>query len=185
MNDTENTQPLEPEAPVADSESTPREPEVFPKEYVTKLREEAAKYRTQLREQEAKAEAARQEALKRQPLEEQLTTLTAELEAARQAAAENATRARQASLKAQLAGKVLDADAAMRLLDDTFVTEDDAVKLDEFLERYAFLKPTSKPSVPSANATTSRDGTTLTPDDFRGKSPAWIERNLHRLKQPE
>lgn len=174
-----------PEAPEATSESTPPEQEVFPKEYVTKLREEAAKYRTQLREQEAKAEAARQEALKRQPLEEQLTTLTAELEAAKKAATENATRARQANLKAQLAGKVLDADAAMRLLDDDFVGEDDAVKLDAFLERYAFLKPTSKPSVPSANATSARDGTTLTPDDFRGKSQAWIAANLHRLKQPE
>jgi hypothetical protein len=185
MPEAEPNQPT-PETPEVTSESTTPEQEVFPKEYVQKLREEAAKYRTQLREQEAKAEAARQEALKRAPLEEQLTTLQSELEAARKAATENATRARQASLKAQLAGKVLDADAAMRLLDDDFVGEDDAVKLDAFLERYAFLKPTSsKPSVPSANATTSRDGTTLTPDDFRGKSPAWIERNLPRLKKLE
>lgn len=181
---TEDTTAIE-RAPEAAPESTPPEPEVFPKEYVVKLREEAAKSRIELREERAKLEAIRQEALKRAPLEEQVTSLTAELEAARKAAEENARRAREANLKAQLAGKVLDPDAAMRLLDDDFIGDEDAVKLDAFLERYAFLKPNQKPSVPSANATGTRDGTSLTPDDFRGKSQRWIEQNLHRLRAPE
>lgn len=88
-----------------------------------------------------------------------------------------------------LTGKVVNEEAAYKLLDDTHLDEDGNVNLDAFLESYPFLKPApqqeaapERPRVPPANATKQPGTGDLSPQDFKGKPIEWARQNLHRLK---
>ena len=179
---------LEPEAPEATEEPPADTPEVFDREYVQKLRQESATYRTKLRQLEEAAEQAKKEA-ERAKMDD-LQKLQAELEDARKAASEKDELLRRERDARALTGRVVDVDAALRLLDEDF-RSDDGVDVDAFLKKYAFLAPqatqVAEPEpvrrTPAANATQATGASPLKPDDFRGKPMDWVRANLHRLKE--
>lgn len=125
---------------------------------LAEVRKEAAAARVKLKElqdaQAAEAEAKRQ------------AELTAEqraaeaVKAAEAKAAEAEARAVAAERRAQLTGKVVDADAALKLLDPEKHVKDDNVDLDALLADFPFLKatPDAKPGpapVPGGGAPNS------------------------------
>jgi len=178
-----------PEAPEVTETQPEGTQEVFDREYVEKLRKESATYRTKLRQLEEAAEQAKKEA-ERAKMDD-LQKLQAELEDARKAAQEKDQLLRRERDARALTGRVVDVDAALRLLDDDF-RNDDGVDVDAFLEKYAFLIPPSATQVaepepvrraPAANATQAPGAGPLKPDDFRGKPIDWVRANLHRLKE--
>ena len=136
-----------------------------------RAQKDLTKFRTRAEEVEAAQKAAEAERLKAAPLEERLKALEAERD-------EFAKRATTAELTAQLTGKVIDPQAAIRLWEDGMTVE-------AFVEKYPFMAPQPTGPTPTrgAGGSTPRDGN-LKPEDFRGKSPAWIEKNLDRLKPP-
>lgn len=156
--------------------------ETFDREYVEKLRKEAASYRTRAKELEAQNEEAKK-AAERAKMDEveaakaEATELREALEAARH-------EAQRATWKAGLTGKVVNPDAALKLLDpEKHMTDDGNVDVDALLSEYDFLAPQSQGRSPvsPANTASSKQGP-LTAQDFRGKSREWIRENLHRLK---
>ena len=136
-----------------------------------RAQKDLTKFRTRAEEVEAAQKAAEEERLKAAPLEERLKALEAERD-------EFAKRATTAELTAQLTGKVIDPQAAIRLWEDGMTVE-------AFVEKYPFMAPQPTGPTPTrgAGGGTPRDGN-LRPEDFKGKSPAWIEKNLPRLKPP-
>jgi hypothetical protein len=178
---------LEPEANETTEQQPADEQASFDREYVEKLRKEAATYRTKLRHMEEATQAAQKEA-ERAKMDD-LQKLQAELEDARKAAQEKDQLLRRERDARALTGKVVDVDAALRLLDDDFRT-DDGVDVDAFLKKYAFMTaqvPAAEPEAPrrtpAANATQTPGAGPLKPDDFRGKPIDWVRANLHRLKE--
>ena len=124
-----------------------------------------------------KWEADRVEAEKRARMDE-ADRLKAEL-ADRDARIEAAElKALTAERLADLTGKVIDPKAALRLWE-----EDDT--LDSFLKRHPYMAPTpERPTAPAPNAPTASSTRPLRPEDFRGKSEAWIAEHLPQLKAP-
>ena len=131
-----------------------------------------------------KWEAERDEVEKRARMDE-AERLKADLADRDKRIAEAEAKAVMAERRASLTGKVADPTAALRLLDDDHLTDDGAVNVDALLKAYPFLAPTPTGPTPTrgAGGSTPRDGN-LKPDDFKGKSPAWITANIHRLKPP-
>lgn len=173
------------DAPEATTTTQPEQPETFDREYVTKLREENARYRTRAKEAQEAAEKARLDA-ERQKLDE-VERLKAEKADAEKKAAEIEARAVAAERKAALTGKVADPVAALKLLEDTHLDDEGNVLVDKLLEAYPFLAPqqdTKRVDLPGQKTMPGPKGD-LTPDDFRGKDQAWIAANLHRLKSPQ
>ena len=162
--------------------------DVFDREYVEKLRKEAATYRTKLRTLEEQADASKKEA-ERAKLDD-LGKLQAELEDARKQVTDRDSLLRQERDARALTGKVVDVDAALKLADDTLRDDDGNLLTAKLLERYAFLAaPELVPAdtlprrTPAANAAKAPDAIgPLTAEAFRGKSQEWIAENLHRLK---
>ncbi len=158
--------------------------DVFDREYVEKLRQEAAKYRTQLRQAQEAAENARKQAeLAKLDDVERLNREKLELEQKVDAALE---QLKLANIKTKLIGRVTDPEIAMRVLDDDIITDDD-VDLDALFARHPILKPPAeqKPvaSVGGLNSGQTTATGPLTAADFRGKPPEWVRENLHRLKR--
>lgn len=163
-------------------ETDVNEPETFDRDYVKKLRDESAKYRTRAKELEAQFEEQKK-AAERAKMDEveaakaEAADLKAQLEAAQDAA-------RKANWRATLSGKVADANAAIKLLEDKHLTEDGDVNVDALLGDYAFLAPATPGRTPvtPANTASKKDGP-LTPADFVGKDRQWVRENMHRLKR--
>jgi hypothetical protein len=142
-----------------------------------RLKADVDKHRT-------RADTVEQERLQKASLEEQVEAFKARAEEAERKATEAEAARVQAARVASLTGKVADPKAALKLLEDSHLTDDGDVNIDAFLNAYPFLAPApaTKPGVNAANPTrTSGDGP-LTDQDFRGKDPEWIAENLHRLK---
>ncbi|HET9026088.1 MAG TPA: DUF4355 domain-containing protein [Trueperaceae bacterium] len=102
------------------------------------------------------------------------------------AAKADAIKARQV---AALTGRVVDAEDALAIAERAGLVDDDGtVNLDELLKTKPYLAASDmggRSTTPAANAARLANGTKpLTPDDFRGKDPAWIDANLHRLAKP-
>lgn len=113
--------------------------ETFDREYVEKLRQENARYRTAAKKAQEDAEVKVKEAerAKMDELEKQKAVngdLQKQLEAEKQA---RTTAERIASLK----GLVADTNAAIKLLSDDHINEDGTINVDSFLEAYPFMKP--------------------------------------------
>ncbi len=155
-------------------------PEDMAKE-LAKVRKEAASYRTRAKELQDAAEKAKTEA-ERSKLDE-VERLKAEKADAEKAVAEAKADAARARQLAALTGKVADAEAALKLLDpDKHLDAKGAVKLDDFLTTYPFLKPAATPGGVSVGGQPDPTGKgPLKPSDFAGKSPEWIDANMHRL----
>ena len=173
------------EAPEATTETpTAAEPEFSPDEYKAlqakyeRAQKDLTKFRTRAEEVEAAQNAAEAERQKALPLEERLKALEAEREELTKRAAAESERATAAERLASLTGKVADPKAALKLLEDKHL-KDDKIDVDRLLKDYPFLAPTGVTPTRGAGGT-PRSGQ-LTPEDFRGKTQAWIEANLHRL----
>jgi hypothetical protein len=180
MPDTEtNTNPPA-DAPEADT-PTALSPEDLRRE-LESTRKEAAKYRTRLRERE-EADKAKDEAKRQAELTAEQRAKEAEERATAALAAAEA-RILTAERKAALAGKVANADRVLRLMDDADTYFDGSTpNVDAILADFPeYAVNTDGVQIPNARSESIPDR--LRPDDFKGKSPAWIEQNLHRLKPP-
>lgn len=180
-NETVNAEAQDAPADTQDAQQT------FDAAYVQKLRQEAASYRTKLREQEEAAKAAREDALKKASLEEQLTEREKQLqELTERATAAEAARV-AAERRAALKGAVVDEDAALRLLDEEkHLNDDGSVNVEALLRDRPFLAAPTTPgarAVNSANAPASSKDRTLTPDELRGKTPQWINENWELVQR--
>jgi flagellar biosynthesis GTPase FlhF len=148
-----------------------------------KTRKEAARYRTKLRErEEAEKAAAEQKRKAEQTAEERAAAAEKRAEEA-MAAAEH--RILTAERKAALAGKITNADRVLKLMDDVDAYFDGATPdVDAILRDFPEYAPKQAAGVNIPGARTSGEPSTLRPEDFKGKSQAWIAENLHRLKPP-
>lgn len=173
MTDTD-TPTTAPEAPEATQPTeTQQEPvETFDREYVEKLRKENATYRTKAKEAAEKAEKARLEA-ERAKLDE-VERLKAEKADVEKRAAEIEQRAVAAERRASITGKVADATAALKLLDDTkHLNRDGDVNVEALLKDYPFLAPTTPAGVSIPGARSSKTAT-LTEEDVKRMTPEQI-----------
>ena len=150
-----------------------------------RAQKDLTKFRTRAEEVEAAQKQAEEERLSKAPLEEKLAALEAEREKLTKAAQDAETRRVTAERMATLTGKVADPKAALKLLDDDHLTGDGDVNVDALLKAYPFLAPTHPGSVNIPASRSSKEPTHMRPEDFRGKSQAWIAENLHRLKAPD
>ncbi|HEY7825025.1 MAG TPA: hypothetical protein VIG24_19450 [Acidimicrobiia bacterium] len=147
-----------------------------------KARKEAAKYRTRLRERE-EAEKAALEAKKQAEMTAEERAKAAEAKAKDALAAAEA-RILTAERKAALAGKLTNVDRVMRLMDDQEAYFDGGTPdVDAIIRDFPEYAPNARavdiPGSKSANQPGS-----LKPEDFKGKSEAWIAEHLHLLKAP-
>ena len=140
------------------------------------------KFRTRAEEVEQARAAAEAESLKQKSLEEQLAAYQQQAREATQRL-EAAELARvTAERRAHLTGKVKSVDAALKLLEDKHI-RDDGIDVDAFLRDYDFLKADTKPSAAAPEGEPAGSARALKPDDFRGRDPDWVMKNLHRLKK--
>jgi hypothetical protein len=150
------------------------------------LRAKYERAQADIRKFRTRADEVENERLQKASLEEQVTAFKQRAEDAERKAQEAEAARLTAARIASLTGRVADPKAALKLLEDAHLTPEGDVKVDALLSAYPFLAPpTQRTPVASANPAASRDTDTLRPDDFKGKSPAWIAENLHRLKPPE
>ena len=159
MQTDQNDTPETTTAPEAVTEPTTEQVETFDREYVEKLRKENASYRQKAKKAEEAAEAARLSA-EREKLDE-VERLKAEKADAEKRAAEIEARAVAAERKAALTkAKVVDEDAALKLLDpERHLTDDGSVNADALFADYPFLRATPTGPTPA----TSGSGTNPKP----------------------
>lgn len=178
--------PADPNAEAPEAEATTPTPSMSPEDLTRELektRKEAARYRTKLRErEEAEKSAAEQKRKAEQTAEER--ALAAEKRAEEALAAADA-RVLTAERKAALAGKITNVDRVLRLMDDADTYFDGATPdVDAILRDFPEYSPKPAAGVNIPGARTTGEPTDLRPQDFKGKSQAWIAENLHRLKPP-
>lgn len=149
---------------------------------VEKLRKENAKWRTKLRErEEADKSAAEAKRKAEQTAEERAQEAERKATAALEAAE---ARVLAAERKAALAGKVANPDRVLRLMDDTDQYFDGSTpNVDAILKDYPEYAVKGTTGVDIPRGRTDKIADRLRPEDFRGKSPAWIEENLPKLKR--
>ena len=184
LEDTTPAEVTQPATPVVAAPATPAQtsPDTDYKAESEKLQAkyEAAQKDIQkfrVREEQVKTAeaAAERERLEKAPLEEKLRGYEKELEKAnaRATAAEQARTS--AERRSALAGRVIDTDAALKLLGDEFVQDDGTVNADAFLEKYPFLKVTAdapaRASTPPANPRGAGTPGALTPEAINAMSP--------------
>ncbi len=139
-----------------------------------------------LKRERKKWDEEKQEIEKRAKMDEQ-ERIKAEKEDAEKRAQEAEARAIQAQRRADLAGKVADPQAALRLIDeDTHVTEDGAVNVDKLLESYPFLAPQRQGPAPTSTGggTTPKPATIeqrMAEAERRGDWGTWAQ--LEALRQ--
>lgn len=134
------------------------QPETFDRDYVEKLRRENAKYRTRAQELEEQRKAEEQKRLEQAPLEERLKALEAEREQLTQAAKEAEERRIQAERRAAFAGKVVDPDAAIKLIDpDKHLDADGNVLVDAFITDRPYMATPASGTQPTRGAGSGLD----------------------------
>lgn len=108
-----------------------------------RLEKDLHKHRTRADDLQKAQEEAATKALAEKSLQEQLEALKKQLDEKDAAASAAAERATLAERKVTLAGKVVDPDAALKLLNpDRHLTQDGAVNVDALLSDFSFLAPT-------------------------------------------
>jgi len=181
MPEDANTKPVEPETQDAEGETQDAapEPETFDREYVEKLRKEAASYRTKLRERE-EAEKAAAEAKRQAEMSADERAKEAERKAEK-ALADAEARVTAAERRAALAGKVQSPERVMRLMDDPEpYFPDGQPDFEKILADFPEYAPKTGPaSVTPGNATETREAI-RGPQDFRGKTAAEINAYLEK-----
>lgn len=154
------------------------QPETFEREYVEKLRKENATYRRKAQEAHEAVEAAKT-AAERAKLDE-LERVKAEKADVEKRIAELELRSLTAERRAAITGKVADATAALKLLDETrHLDQDGAVKVDALLTDYPFLAPKALAgsSIPAPDATK-----TINAADLQRMTPEEINKNWDAVK---
>lgn len=178
------TAPEESTTEAAPQEATEQQ-DTFDREYVEKLRKEAAGYRTKLKELQEQREAAEREA-ERAKMDD-LERLQAELEERDKLIAERDAEVKRERAIRNLANKVIDPEAAFKLADgrDDLLNDEGEIDADKVVNTFQFLAPQAPgpAPVPAANTGRSTKEGPLGPEDFRGKPADWVRANLHRLKQ--
>ncbi len=167
-----------PQAPEATTPAAPEaQPETFDREYVEKLRKENATYRRKAQEAHEAVEAAKT-AAERAKLDE-LERVKAEKADVEKRIAELELRSLTAERRAAITGKVADATAALKLLDETrHLDQDGAVKVDALLTDYPFLAPKALAgSIPAPDATK-----TINAADLQRMTPEEINKNWDAVK---
>jgi hypothetical protein len=145
------------------------------------LRAKYERAQADIRKFRTRADEVETERLQKAGLEEQVTAYKTRAEEAERKAQEAEAARLQSARIASLTGKVADPKAALKLLEDEHLTADGDVNVDALLKAYPFLAfKSAGVNIPGSRSASEPD--VLKPDDFRGKSPAWIEANLHRLK---
>lgn len=153
-------------------------PEAQTKE-LERARREAASYREKLRKAEEAAELARTTAEREKMTEvERLKAEIADNQALLEKARADAIMAQRL---AALTGKVTDAKAALKLLEEDQILEDGSINMEAFIAAYPFLSPKTGPaSINPTNATNM--GKTLTMADVRKMTPAEINDRWDEIK---
>ena len=130
-NESQETEQDTPQQSTLDADAAQKE--------LSKVRKEAAKYRTKLRELETKVEGERKNQ-ERSKMEEseRLKAEKAEIEAKLN---EREQALAQTLLQIELQGKVANPKAAIKLLDDNHFDADGAIDLDAFFKDFPELKP--------------------------------------------
>lgn len=166
---------------VETSEIPGEETELFDKDYVTKLRNEAAKHRAEkkaaldaLEAQKKAAELEKMDELEK--AQKLLADKTKELEDAQ-------TLARRNDLKAQLAPRVVDANAALLVAEQSAFYEDGQLNLDGFLEAHPYFVSNAPKASPVGSANAARGSSkkltrealeTMSPEEFKSLDPATL-----------
>lgn len=169
-------------------EATEEPAEIFDRKYVVDLRNENLKYRLRAKEAQEKLdalEAARQAEIQeaeRAKLDE-VERLKLEREEALKLVADAKAEAKKANLKAQLAGKVQDADAALAVAEAKGLVTEEGLDVDAFLETHSYFAiPTQiKAPVAAANAGAS-NSQPITKDFIAKQSPQWINENWEQVQ---
>ena len=173
----------------AGAETAHQEEKVFDAQYVSKLRDEAAKYRTRLREAEqrlATLEAAAKKSQEQPGDADEMAALRKKMEELRQEEARWNTERRDYELRFAVATaapkRALDAQLAVRLLDKEAVEFDDAGKpvniealLDELIEQYPYLA-VHRGGAGTTNPAKPGNGAKLTREAIERMSPEEINR---------
>jgi hypothetical protein len=178
-----NEEATNPEAQDAPTTDPAAELEALRAKY-ERAQADITKFRTRADEVIAAQKAAEEERMKAAPLEERLKAYEAK-EQEWTKKAEEAERARvNAERRASLTGKVADANAALKLLDDAHLDKDGNVNVDALLTAYPFLAPAQPGRAPVASANAPRTAAAaLTLDDLAGMTPDEINANWHLLKK--
>lgn len=150
MTDAENTAAQDATDQTTTQPET-QQPETFDREYVQKLRDENAKYRTRAKEAAEAAEAAKT-AAERAKLDDLERERAEKADLQKQLEQERAERV-NAQRQAALTGKVADPAAALKLLDpDAHLTEDGSVNVEALLESFPFMAPKQAGPTPTSGA---------------------------------
>lgn len=129
-------------------------------------------------------EQEREEAEERARMSE-AERIQSDLTAAKEAMQAAERRAVMAERQAALVGRVADAKAALRLLDDSHIDDDGNVNVDALLDAYPFLRVTesTKPQATSTTAPSPKpSGRRVTVDDLSRMTPAEINANWDRIR---
>lgn len=169
------------QAPTTPEVTTPTQPqdapvETFEREYVEKLRKENASYRTRAKDAED-ALAAAKTAVEREKLDEVERVKAEKADIEKALEAERAART-SAERRASLTGKVIDPEAALKLLNpETHLDEDGNVNVEALLETHPFLAPTKThaPATPGASGLPPNRALTL--EKIQAMSPDEINAN--------
>lgn len=184
MTDAEMIETAAPEA-TPTTEPTPQvdpaaELETLKAKY-ERAQKDLSKFRTRAEEVEQAQKAAEEKALAEADATKRAELLQAKVAELEKAQADALAKATVAERRAALTGRVSDVDLALAVADQ-HVTEDGTLDVDALLKAHPTLNADQKRvDLPGARTTAGGTGT-LTPEDFKGKSPEWIQANLHRLK---
>lgn len=119
----------------------PAKPQVLNVEQIVQQRDSAQQELATLKQQLADKEKQMADEQKVQETEA-LKTAQAELDAAR-------AEVQQLKLEKELTGKVLDPDAAIKLMGSGYRKDDGSLDVDGFLEKHPYMRPAATPTAPN------------------------------------
>jgi len=139
-----------------------------------RLARERKQWEQQVEEEKRKATMTAEEKLK------------ADLDAANRKAAEAEARVTAAERKASLTGRVVNVDAALKLLDpDKHLDDTGSINVDAFLKDHPYLAPTQQsagPTAPNGGGGAQPTGRKFTEADLERMSPGEINANWDRIQ---
>lgn len=171
----DNNKPVETETSKATETTTDQTPETVSREAYDKSVKQEKNLRERLQKLETERESEKQKALEAASLEEKLQILQGELEATKGEAEASKQQLREATLKNQLNGKVVDVDDALVIAERLGLVGEDGVDVTKLLEQKPHLAP-AKTNVGGGNRPVGTDAETPKGiNDLKGKSPQWIK----------